>query len=131
RALVAEDIDLMLDRRDTATAGVDHHANAVGVLVGDLEFCLLEGLPGGRDGELREPIHAAGRLEVHEVLRLEIGDLTGDGDVQTRRVEPLDSANAGAPFDQPRPECVPANPKRADRADAGHYNTCHHTHTFM
>ncbi len=129
-ALLREGVDLVLDRRDATAAGVDHDANAVGVLISDLEIRLLQRLARGGHGELREAVHAAGGLEVHELLGHEVRDLAGDGDVESGRVESLNRADAGTTLGQTRPERVAADPQRADRAHTGHYNSCHQTLPF-
>ncbi len=95
--------DIAFDRRDATAAGVHDHGDTVAVLVGDLQLCVREGLPGAGDREMREAVHAANRFGIHERFGVEVGNLGGDLDRKILGVEMLDATDAGASGDQSFP----------------------------
>ena len=63
---------------------------------------------------------------------VEVLDLSGDLDAQTRRVKTLDVIHAGTPLEDGLAEFATANPVGRDHADSGHDHAVHfvpHAHS--
>ena len=69
---------LFFDGLHAADARADQHANAVGVAFRHVDTGIRDRFFGRPDRILREPIRAAGFLDRHELLGLEVLDFTAD-----------------------------------------------------
>ena len=70
--------ELVVTGGETADAGADDHADVVGVLVGDLESCIVEGLACRRHRIVDEAIVAAHIFAVEVRASVKVLDLGGD-----------------------------------------------------
>ncbi len=90
---------------------------------------------GRSHGEPHGPAHQLQVLLVFAQVgkNVEILDLAGDLDTQTRRVKTLDVIHAGPPFENGLAEFATTNPVRRDHADSGHDHAVHfvpHAHSL-
>jgi len=105
----------------TAT-GRDVDADVVGVLGPDLQPGVVESLAGGGHRELGEAAHPPRGLRLDVVARLEPFDLSRDLDLELRRIEAGDPADAGDAARQVAPGLRDAVADRRDGAKAGHHD---------
>src|ERR1035437_839592 len=85
---------LALDDFEAADAGADEDAYPVGDLRGDLETRLEHGLLGGGKGIVDEARHLARFLLVHELERVKVLDLGGEGGREASGIEALNGPHA-------------------------------------
>ena len=113
------------------------HANpeSRGVEPAGLDAGVLHRHRGRSHGEPDRPAH---QLQVLLVLsqvgeNVEVLDLSGDLDTQTRRVKTLDVIHAGTPFENGLAEFAATNSVGRDHADSGHDHAVHfvpHAHSL-
>src|SRR5262249_35207983 len=100
------------------------------VLAAEVQAAVLDGLDRRHQGELGEAVQPARLLDVEQPLRGEVLDLAGEVDLERRRVEQLDRADAALPLEQALPQDRHADAQRGDRAQArddyasGHFFAC-------
>jgi hypothetical protein len=97
----------------TAAAGAVDHADVVVVFVGDFQARIGERLLGRGNREVDGRVGPAGVLEVHELARVEVLDLSRGLVLVRGGVETSDLADAAAAFDETLPRCVLAVADRA------------------
>jgi len=77
---------------------------------------------GGTAGILRVFVREHERLRFQPLLRVEIGNLTGDGDVEIFGGEALDLANPAFAVLERRPKTIHASAQRCNHALAGDHD---------
>src|SRR6516162_985718 len=87
-------------------------------LFGQLQLRVAQCRARGDDGELRETVEQALAPGIEMLGRLEIEHLSRDADIQPLCRNESDRADAGAGFDQGRPECVTGIADRSDHSDS-------------
>ncbi len=109
----------VLDHRQAADAGTDDDADALGVLLGDRQAAVVEGLDARGDAVMDERIHVARFLRRDVLLDVEALDLAGDATGQRRRVEARDRVDARPAGEDVGPRFGDRVADRRDDAEAG------------
>ena len=93
----------LFDHRQTADAGTDHHADTLGILVGDFEAAVLHRLDACSHAVMDERIHVARFLAGDVVLDIEALHLAGETRGERRCIELRDIGNTRLAGDQSGP----------------------------
>ena len=109
-----------------AEAGPQHDPHAIPVVRADPDPGVVEGHARGRDGHLRQPVHAAQGCGADEVQGRKIHDQRCGLGFEAGRVERGDRPHAGAAAAKPPHEGVSAHTERRDETQAGHYHPLRH-----
>src|SRR5262245_18552208 len=112
------------ERGQTADAGADDAGRAVALVVfaRELELRLGDSFLRRAAGILRIFVGEHERLCLQPLLRIEIGNLTGDGDVEVLGGEALDLANTALAVLERRPKTLYASAQRSHYALASDHD---------
>jgi hypothetical protein len=116
-------VDAVFDGDDAADAGADDDAAALGIPLGEVDARVVDGLDGGGDAELAEPVDAFGFAVLDGLDGVEVLDLTGDADVplvaELGELVARDGADAGSAFAHAFPGGPGVQAEVGDRAHPG------------
>ena len=117
---------LALDDLESADAGADEDAHAVGDLVGDLKARLGDGFLDGCKGKMDKAPHLARLFLVHEVQRVKVLDLGGKCDGEASGVKALDGGHTTGPGHELLPNFGRGVAHTAHQPQAGDYDSAGH-----
>ena len=112
-----------LDDFKSADAAADIDADALRVLLGDLEAAGAQRIQHRRDTHLDEAAHLLDFFLLDEAGRIEMLDLARDPAVERRRIEGLDARDAVAAFEQRLPGVLRGVANRGQETDTGDYDS--------
>ena len=109
-----------LDGMNAANACPDDHANAIGILFGDLQPSVLDGHGTRTQGILDEDIHFLDFFALDEIFWVEVLDLTSDLHRGLRGIEGGDPIDSRSAFADPFPGLLNAGAEWCNEPQAGH-----------
>src|SRR4051794_32479973 len=115
----------MLDGRNATAAGVHDDGDAISVFVGDLQSRGFDRFAGCCDRELREAIHAFGRLGIHEIPGDKVRHFARDLHVEIRWIPRLNAADARSSGEETLPSRLRADPEWRNGTHAGYHDALH------